>query len=174
MSSPVLQSQTSEEHTDLVEYECNLASCYEAEYRLSLKLQEDFKGRRNWEDAIATYCDDYEVLGTPNCCVEQEGVGTQETNGMDTEYSSRVTTKSFHDMALPIITDSSQFAAEAMDCGVSIYDSSHCDDDHLTNPLSNFSPRYHCIDNEAYLFRGNVHSEGPSMKRLCLDQEDKS
>ena len=34
-------SQTQLEHRDLIQYECNLAACYEAEYLLSLKIQEE-------------------------------------------------------------------------------------------------------------------------------------
>lgn len=177
MSSSVIQSETSTEHTDLIKYECNLASCYEAEYMLSLKLQEERSGEDGNTTSSYMYWDDYEVTGTPNCSVEkQEGVCAQVPNGMDNEYLSTGFTKSLQDnsnidMATPtIIADSSQFNPEAMDCGISIRGSSHCEDDY---PLSNLSPHCYCIDNEACSFRGNVHCEGPARKRLCLD-EDKS
>lgn len=41
-----LSSQTPREHEELLKYEYNLASCYEAEYLLSLKLQEDMMRSR--------------------------------------------------------------------------------------------------------------------------------
>lgn len=40
-------SQTQLEQGELIQYECNLAACYEAEYLLSLKIQEEMCHHRN-------------------------------------------------------------------------------------------------------------------------------
>ena len=71
------QSQTPQEQADLVQYEHNLAACYEAEYLLSLKMQEEFYGSRSHfpstESDCGTaarsnylYCDDFEVVWMPS------------------------------------------------------------------------------------------------------------
>ena len=47
LSDSSLPSQTPREHEELLKYEYNLASCYEAEYLLSMKLQEDMMRSRS-------------------------------------------------------------------------------------------------------------------------------
>lgn len=63
--SSVPPSQTAKEHEELLRYEQNLASCYEAEYLLSLKLQEDImmRSRSGGSDASTEcyYDDVYET-----------------------------------------------------------------------------------------------------------------
>lgn len=67
--SSALHSQTPREHDELVKYEYNLASCYEAEYLLSLKLQEEMmRSRSNTGDSARSagyYDDGYEVQAGP-------------------------------------------------------------------------------------------------------------
>lgn len=185
--SSALQSQTPSEQTDLIKYECNLASCYEAEYLLSLKLQDDIYGGRSEGDGM--YCDDYEVV-SPNCGLADEGVCYQVPDSMDTELPSStntVATKSLVNsvdmmMNTPTsTTDSSHLVGksstcpEAMDCGTIKCSSSQSEDERLlSNLLSDSSPQCHCIDSDACSFRGNVHCEGPSRKRMCLHHDKTS
>ena len=65
------QSQTPAEQAELVKYEQNLAACYEAEYLLSIKLQEECGGSLggSTENGVRLshpfYCDSYEVVWVP-------------------------------------------------------------------------------------------------------------
>lgn len=61
LHNPAPTSQTQLDQSELVQYECNLAACYEAEYLLSLKIQEEMCHQRD------SYCDPSEVacLHTP-------------------------------------------------------------------------------------------------------------
>ena len=50
-------SQTQLDQRELLQYECNLAACYEAEYLLSLKIQEDMCQRRDaYDDPSEVTC----------------------------------------------------------------------------------------------------------------------
>jgi len=65
------QSQTPAEQAELVQYEQNLAACYEAEYLLSIKLQEECNGslgsgyKNGIQHSHPFYCDSYEVVWVP-------------------------------------------------------------------------------------------------------------
>ena len=79
-----MQSQTFKEQDELLKYEYNLASCYEAEYLLSLKLQEDMIYSSS-AGSSECYYDGFEVC-------PGGGVGGA---GMDGEQSTPCGTTSF-------------------------------------------------------------------------------
>ena len=55
--SRLLASQTQLEQRDLIQYECNLAACYEAEYLLSLKIQEEMCHQKDaYDDPSEVTC----------------------------------------------------------------------------------------------------------------------
>lgn len=86
-----LQSQTSAEYSDLIKYEYNLASCYETEYLLSLKLQESSCYNNTIQtnmnsDSISScsYDDGYEVsMVEAETDREQNQVMTSDSDTVD-------------------------------------------------------------------------------------------
>ena len=175
------QSQTPIEQSDLVKYEFNLASCYEAEYLLSFKFQEETLGRRNeGDDSLPLSCmylDDYEVVGTPNCCTDMEGVCTQQPRSMDTESLSNIPVQSSSiDSTTPTNLSDSSLAPEVMDCGIYFKCvTSHSEVNHLlSTPTSNSLPLCPSVDNKARSVSGSDYYEGPSRKRICLELDRES
>ena len=63
-------SQTQLEQRDLLQYECNLAASYEAEYLLSLKIQEEMRQQRD------VYNDPSEVTCFASVMTHASGGGT--------------------------------------------------------------------------------------------------
>ncbi len=65
-------SQTQLEQRDLIQYECNLAACYEAEYLLSLKIQEEMCRQK----------DDYNDPSEVRCQVNPQVTSTAHLNSV--------------------------------------------------------------------------------------------
>ena len=104
-----LTSQTPREHEELLKYEYNLASCYEAEYLLSLKFQEDMMRSRGSSGSSSSsssssgsecyYDDVYETQhplcpgsSSPPAQTPPDNIPTRDvfcgTEAMDTDASS--------------------------------------------------------------------------------------
>lgn len=162
---------TFSEQDELLKYEHNLASCYEAEYLLSMKLQEGMiYGSTSSAGSSSCYYDGFEVQKL------------NPSSGADTTQASGGTPISSCDN---LIADN-----ECMETDMNSNTSSHTNDHppctHLNWSLSNqcapptFHPHQGTCDSGASEMRPfnmnqthspeqpSLHNEGPSRKRVCL------
>lgn len=160
--SSTLNSQTSKEHDELVKYEYNLASCYEAEYLLSLKLQEDMICTSS-----ESYDDGYEVRQeTPSTSLVSRDqnmavstAGSENFQMPHTELESMETDYHTH-FRLTAEQEPSPFTP------INIHSQS---DSQSSSSLPDTTTK----DSRGCLLMGDMgngysHSEGPSRKRICL------
>lgn len=175
------QSQTLTEHRDLVKYEHDLATCYEAEYLLNLKLQDEIydKTRRLNLTGTGSSSDDdgrddgYEVLccggseqrqlmlqgSSPATGITLETVcdDTEPMDTSDTNLQRNIFSNTQHEHPRPEILES--------ESQVSHTQSHH---NHL------FTPHVPGYLHGQYLhtLHENTHSEGPSRKKKRLHQPE--
>ncbi len=172
-----LQSQTPTEQAELVQYEANLAACYEAEYLLSMKLQEEFYGSSGGEiGGMAAqyanndfYCDSYEVVWVPRIdpahlkmdCIKADSVSFSPNLSAPSLDSSSEARASGVNATTPILISEEksqvQRGLEDMDCMSGECNSSL---NHGHNGWNGISSDNH------------VEIEGPSRKRIRLQNTD--
>lgn len=191
LSGSTVQSQTAGEHNDLIKYEYNLASCYEAEYLLSLKLQEDVYTTKTCRiGSGCTYDDGYEVLHQQGSCPSK-----QTQNGVVTCTSDTVNNPLGH------IQISNNGESEMMEIAdgtndllkhdvqlqpptIQQHGNTHIYNSFIpslhTSSCSLASQPYSCVVRTDHtngyslmgeMGHGNTHCEGPSRKRRCFHPE---
>ena len=169
-------SQTQLEQRDLIQYECNLAACYEAEYLLSLKIQEEMCHQKD------AYNDPSEVtyqFGTGSCApasgANMNDVHSPHETAMDCSHGDRVgqflpgflsSSESGHSRPLLIAEHSA-----ANVCGQEYPRFSHrpagaAADMDTSQSLSR--ARDECGASEDHL----MHHDGPSRKKICLNRAE--
>ena len=195
MMSSSIQSQTLKEHHDLMKYERNLASCYEAEYLLSLRLEEYHNNTSDssTDDGLsACLPDSYDYEYAAALRETYPNTDTIGLSSMDRE----VTTQNggalldnpvqFENVLLEESMDTTntdhlgsngsgchlQFCEEEVKLQSSINHAQSMD-----NQSSFFSPTPCTFTNvDTNIAHGmgcsNTHCEGPSRKRICLHQSD--
>ena len=98
-------SQTQMEQKDLLQYECNLASCYEAEYYLSLKIQEEMCNQRDtYNDPSEVACHLYTSPMPGAAATNSQGVSADHTRDTDMDCSAAIhdaTSGNFHGFFSP-------------------------------------------------------------------------
>lgn len=160
-----LVSQTQVEQRDLIQYECNLAACYEAEYLLSLKIQEEMCHQRD------AYNDPSEVtcrLNTPATgtahFTQQAAIGCSHGDGVG--------------QFLPGFFNPSESVHPRLTAEQSAVNFHGQEQHHLSHegadmdtdtPCSQFSrDEYQYEASEDHL----MHHDGPSRKKMCLNRAE--
>lgn len=213
------ESQACREQDDLIKYEYNLSSCYEAEYLLSLKLQEEMICSED-------YYDDFEVRqelpqGSLSSASEELPMASRSTpiyeladNDIDCGYLCDST---IHDSILPPIATSTHlnpdlnlqhqspfnqpFPMAALNCtgGTGTtqnnghhlllagscmgQDANQLHSDHQTQLLKprdgveggsgiTWTQNGHSMELNKHSMECDPHYEGPSRKRICLQQPE--
>ena len=163
-------SQTQLEQRELLQYECNLAACYEAEYLLSLKIEEEMRQQRD------VYNDPSEVACFASIMTHGSGSGTcGQSDGANSQDLSMDCSAAINSAATGKclgLVNSSQTAQLQMN------------KDNILN-VGLFGREQeqqaildHEMDGEAGVpsdfINGNqiTHHDGPSRKRLCLNRAD--
>ncbi len=181
-------SQTFAEHDELIKYECNLASCYETEYLLSLKLQEDMM---NSSESSTAYDDGYEVQvglsaraepcsqvpASTSSLLKQDPLSQDEP--METTSSHYPYTK--NNTGIP---SQALFMPNSLQQQPSVSWHSHSanaqSQAHSQPPVFPVKSNHIIVDTQMQngyslmgdLGHGNSHSEGPSRKRIRLHQPE--
>lgn len=154
-------SQTQLEQRDLIQYECNLAACYEAEYLLSLKIQEEMCHQKD------AYDDPSEVRCQFNPPVT---INTTHLNGV---HFTPETAMDFSngDGGVQLLPPESGLRAEhsAVNiCGQEQPHFSHEPGADISDTNSLFSTGDECGASEDHL----MHHDGPSRKKVCLNRAE--
>lgn len=182
-----LLSQASTEQDELIKYEYNLASCYETEYLLSLKLQEDMIHSL---ESCTSYDDGYEVqmdhrdcpeaqltcIGSPTSSIEyprQDSlISHQDEEAMETTSSVH----SHHRLPQPTFTSDST-DHQHISASQPSHPTTTGQSPFTAFPIKNTTPVPEVcssVQNGSSLMwdlgHGNAHNEGPSRKKICLHQ----
>lgn len=168
--STAQSDQTFNEQDELLKYEYNLASCYEAEYLLSMKLEEDMihagKSECYYDGFEVQYCptsttdsSDQKLFcsgieaGGPASILNHEPVCEfMETSD---KLSSHFTNNHLHSNPTTLTTANGWLSGN-----------------HSPNLLVSQQPATDSLDAVAAMQNGhsqdNKHTDGPSKKRICL------
>ena len=163
-------SQTQLEQRDLIQYECNLAACYEAEYLLSLKIQEEMCQQRDAynDPSEVSYQLNHSATGTAHGHLN--GVQFPQETAMDCSHGDSV------GQFLPGFLNSSESAHPRLRAKHSAANVRGQEHPHFSHkPLgadmdtSQFS-RDECeaTNSEDHL----MHHDGPSRKKMCLNRAE--
>lgn len=182
-----LVSQTQLEHRDLIQYECNLAACYEAEYLLSLKIQEELRQQRGalYDDPSEVTCTQFSNThsGTAFGAACTTSLNASRANGV---YFAQAGAMNSMECSHGDSTIASQFLS-----GVSnTYENGHTrlrsseDGQYLVTTTQGqlhsgtedraemdtdiFSWTDECGAGEDHL----IHQDGPSRKKMCLNRAE--
>ena len=161
-------SQTQLEQRDLIQYECNLAACYEAEYLLSLKIQEEMCQQRDAynDPSEVSYQLNHSASGTAYL----NGVHFPQETAMDCSHGDRV------GQFLPGFLDSSESGHPRLRAEQSAANICGQEQPHFSHKppgadmdTSQFS-RDECgtTNSEDHL----MHHDGPSRKKMCLNRAE--
>lgn len=170
-----MQSQTFKEQGELLKYEHNLASCYEAEYLLSLKLQEDMIYSSS-AGSSECYYDGFEVCPSGGVV-------------MDGEQSTPCGTTSFKTLEAPSLHCDCTFELADPECESMEMctreggaDTNNHPQSSLNNSVVDWLPsncNFACSADPPLMQNGVKdpehealcsHSEGPSKKRIRLHE----
>lgn len=162
-------SQTQLEQRELVQYECNLAACYEAEYLLSLKIQEEMRQQKD------VYNDPSEVTCFASQITHNSGSGTcGQIDGPDSQD-------------LPMDCSAAINSAATANCSglVGFSQTAHLQmnkDNILAVGLFGREQEQAILNQEMDSEAGApsdfinenqiTHHDGPSRKRLCLNRAE--
>lgn len=161
-------SQTQLEQRDLIQYECNLAACYEAEYLLSLKIQEEMCQQRDaYNDPSEVSC---QLNHSASGAAYLNGVHFPQETAMDCSHGDRV------GQFLPGFLNSSESGHPRLRAEQSAANVCGQEQPHFSHKppgadmdTSQFS-RDACgtTNSEDHL----MHHDGPSRKKMCLNRAE--
>lgn len=164
------------EHDELLKYEYTLASCYEAEYLLSLKLQEGMI-----YDSSSDYYDVFEIH-YPNCTAAQQvnAAGGGQQPGAEASGGSSPSCEVDSSDCGPVSGSMETGEIAAINAQPHLDQTTangwlFSDNDHQPSKLggSPLNPCQVAKAKPAAVQNGqeidpNLHDEGPSRKRICL------
>ena len=157
-------SQTQLEQRELLQYECNLAACYEAEYLLSLKIQEEMRQQRD------VYNDPSEVTCFASKMTHNSGSGTcGQIDGLDSQDLSMDCSAAINGAATGNSSGLVNFSktAQLLQTNKDIVQ-----DVGLFGREQERAILDQEMDSAPSIENQITHHDGPSRKRLCLNRAD--
>lgn len=165
-------SQTQLEQRDLIQYECNLAACYEAEYLLSLKIQEEMCHQKDaYDDPSEVSCQ----FNPPATTSTTHLNSVHFTPEIAMDFSNGDRGGQFLPGFLNNYSSESGLRVEHLAANICGQEQPHFTHKPGADNMSNtslFSGPNECGASVSVSEDHLMHHDGPSRKKVCLNRAD--